>query len=223
MPTFIVTTCLSNCRSFTNPDYKKREKEYSESIEALIRYTKEIPNIRIIIVEGNGPRKTILDRFGVEVVYTYNNKFNIKNYGTKEFLDVQQTIYQCNIPDDEMVVKMTGRYLLKEESPFLKTLMYMASQPDEGNIDCLIKYGNMDRPVLDTQDCITGLIGIRCKYLKRLDISRVDSNNSPIEWYWARLTHLIPKERIVSFNGSYLGITVRPSGWHKLKTKSKLL
>ena len=189
----------------------QRDKEYKTAIEKLINCTRELADTRIIIVEGNGPRKTFLDDFGVEVVYTYTNRYNISNYGLKEYLDIQQVLHQCNIHDDELVIKMTGRYLLEENSPFLKTLMKMSDDDSRVKFDCLIRYGSSVDLVEIHSDCITGLIGMRCRYIKQMEVNSLQGQ-IPIERSWASASQMIPTHKISNFSSIGLGIIIKPSG-----------
>ena len=228
MPTFIVTTCLTKTfwAGDGEPEFiKKRRDEYQKGITRLQECVKDIPNTRIVIVEGNGPRKTMLDDFGVEVLYTYNNSINIGNcnysintgnnsintgnnsinigkpgnYGLKEYLDIITAISHFNIPNDEMVIKITGRYLLQPNSPFIKVLKWMDEPGNNDQFDCLIKYGRFteDQEVEKNNHnyCVSGLIGLRCKYFKAMDFlcgdARVDRH---FEEVCAKVTHQIPRE-----------------------------
>ena len=221
MPTFIVTTCLTKTfwADDGEPEFiKKRRDEYQKGITRLQEYVKDIPNTRIVIVEGNGPRKTMLDDFGVEVLYTYNNSINIGkpgNYGLKEYLDIITAISHFNIPNDEMVIKITGRYLLQPNSPFIKVLKWMGEPGNNDQFDCLIKYGRFiqDQEVEKNNHnyCVSGLIGLRCKYFKAMDFlcgdARVDRH---FEEVCAKVTHQIPREKIAQFNEHGLGIVISP-------------
>jgi hypothetical protein len=88
-----------------------------------------------------------------------------------------------------------------DPSPFIDRILYLSD-----NIDCILRYGSFMTPS-DTKvkDCITGLIGMRCKYVKLIE--EPDGNN-PVEWNWASVTYQIPEERLIAMKS--LGLYMRP-------------
>lgn len=178
---FIVTTSL------INDDFEIRKQEYVSGISKLINLTKNIKGSSIIIVENNGKRDTFLDFFdsrdNVKIHYTNNNSLHTKSKGIKEFNDIMDVIQFFNIQDSDFVVKITGRYILNDDSQFLNII-----QNYNNNIHCIIKYGSYFKPVnYKMEDCITGLIGMMVFYIKQID----RTNETPIEWEWAKVSLLI--------------------------------
>lgn len=191
---FIVTTSIYN-------DCENRKQKYLNGINTLINLEMSF-DYKIIIIENNGYRKTFLDDFKSEkckVIYTNNNYMDTPNKGTKELMDILDCITLENLHDEDFIVKMTGRYILEKTSPFLVTLHKI------DNIDCIIRFGSFNETSKpQCHDCITGLIGMRCKYIKLIR----KPNLSPVEWNWARTTYLIQPERIYSLDT--LGISICP-------------
>ena len=72
--------------------------------------------VKPIIVENNGLRETYLDELSCDVVYTTNNVSNFAHKGVNELLDIKEVINKYNIQDDDIVIKLTGRYKLLELS-----------------------------------------------------------------------------------------------------------
>jgi hypothetical protein len=73
-------------------------------------------------------------------------------------------------------------------------------------IDCIIKYGYFSAPVdYKTNDCITGLIGMRCFYIKQIENP---NENECVEWKWGKATYLIDDNKI--FKVKKLGINICP-------------
>jgi hypothetical protein len=107
-----------------------------------------------------------------------------------------------NINDNDFIVKMTGRYILNDNSEFMNIIKNI----NNTNYDCVIRYGSFSNPVnYKTQDCITGLIGLSCYYLKLIEKpNEADS----VEWNWAKVTYLINDKKIYLVNS--LGINVCP-------------
>jgi hypothetical protein len=194
---FIVTACL------LQKDYSIREKQYINSISKLKELTSialDKDKYEIIIVENNGFRKTFLDNLGLTVNYTNNNNLRVKNKGYKELQDVFDSIEKFKISDSDFIVKITGRYLLKDDNCFINALK-------NTNYDCIIRYGSYMNPVKNKMlDCITGLIGMRCFYVKQIEYP---NENECVEWKWAKATYLINDEKINNLDN--LGIYICPS------------
>jgi len=196
----IVTTCL------LEQDKDKREIEYKMGIRQLRKVVHHHPDVRVIIVENNGERPTFLDELGYEVFYTINNRLNTTNKGIKELYDVCHCIEKFGIGDDDFIVKLTGRYVLTDNSPFMATIF----SPNLEQYDCVLKYGSfMDAPgtISDPNDCITGLIGMRCKFVKQIE---PDYDDTPIELKWADMSYRLDQSRVLSLDK--LGIYICPMG-----------
>jgi hypothetical protein len=188
---FLVTTCLFN-------DCPTRMYETWAGITKLKKLTKDM-NCKIIIIENNGKRPTMLDKLG-EVFYTNNNSLTFGK-GVKELKDIFDCMRHYDIKDDDFIVKMTGRYLLDDKCPFITSLKYML-----GDTDCIIRFGPYYAPVMKKMnDCITGLFGMRCKYVKE-----VKGTDGCIEWEWGRVASSIPDERVFALDK--LGILINPGG-----------
>ena len=182
----------------------ERKQEYILAINTLIERC-ENKNYTLIIVENNGERKTFLDDFNLPVYYTNNNSLNTTNKGVKEINDILDVINEYNIKDDDFVIKITGRYKINEVCPFFD----VCDNVDTNGYDAIIKYGGFDDTTIytyKTNDCITGLIGLRCKYIKTINNS-IDNIQS-IEVDWANSTLEIPDDKVCIL--PKLGITLTP-------------
>lgn len=180
--------------------YDVRKKQYQYGIKINIENLNKIPNIKIIIVENNGNIHSFLDDFNHEVIYTDNNFIETSNKGHKELMDILEVINFKNIKDDDFVIKVTGRYIIDWQSNFIDSVKELSD-----NTDCIIKYGSHDDriKVSRVDDCITGLIGMRAKFIKQINR---DLDDQCIEWKWARVANTIPDDRIIILNE--LGIHV---------------
>ncbi len=203
---FIVTTVLSEYIEVVPGTRKKleqdvRQAQYRRCITQMITVTRGL-NATIIIVEGNGKRKTMLEEFGLSVFYTSNNLMETINKGKKELQEILDCIAHYGIMDSDFVVKVTGRYFVHEDSPFIK----MLSNPNF-DLDALIKFGSFHKPVdFQMEDSVTGLIGMRAGYIKMI---RIRSETECIEHSWARISYLIPSSRLGVVQGR-LGIDICP-------------
>jgi len=178
-----------------------RIQEYAQGIEAILNISKHIQGSKVILIENNGQRKTFLDLYkGCQLFYTNNNTIKTKNKGIKELKDIKDCIEHYGIQEDDFVVKLSGRYLIMDNSQFVQKLHTLSS------VDCIVRYGSFNKPS-DTKvkDCITGLIGMRAKYVKQIEEPH---ENDPVEWKWAWVTYQIPDDRIVVMNN--LGLYMRP-------------
>ena len=177
---FIITTSL------TKQDYEIRKQQYINGITAIKTLTKNI-NCKLCIVENNGQRKTFLDDFEIDVLYTNNNEIKTNNKGIKELKDVWDCINHFNIQDNDFIVKITGRYILQENNEFLKQL--------DNDWDCIMKYGNCQYTVKHkVPECLTVLVGLKCKYIKKI---KMPEENESVEYCWAKATFEIPNSNII--------------------------
>ena len=196
----IATTCIID---------ENRILQYKKALDILIKKFKnlKLPH-RIIIVENNGRRKTFLDEYendNVKIYYTNNQTLKsnriINNKlvpldgstfkGYKELKDVKDCINYFRINDDDLIVKITGRYILQDKCPFLEELNNMDLFDFIGMKAC-----NMNPP----SSVITGLIALRCKYVKEISFLEKYS----IEVNWASIVATIPDNKKKFLN--YMGI-----------------
>lgn len=200
----ILTVCL------TDADFIIRQKEYEQGITSLLQSVKSLPNVKVVIVENRGSRKTFLDTFGVPVLYTQSDRMGTNNKGIKELTDVLECIRNYNIQDDDFIVKMTGRYILEPNSPFIQHLTQMTTNDNYSGIQCMIRYGSYLQSVQPPMDdCITGLIGMKCKYVKTI---QMPSGNECVEWKWAKKSREIAAMNISNVRAlPKLGIRICPA------------
>lgn len=97
---------------------------------------------------------------------------------------------------------MTGRYILNYNSKFMNIIKNIHNT----KYDCVIKYGSYLKPVnYKTKDCITGLIGMTCKYIKKITLPL---SGEFLEHNCAKATYLINDKYIYKVNK--LGISICP-------------
>lgn len=177
---FIVTTSL------INDNFEIRKNEYINAINKLILELNKYSEFdkEIIIVENNGNRNTFLNEEfenlnNVKIIYTNNNNFDV-NKGIKELLDIKYICDNVNINDDDFIIKLTGRYIIKENSYFTKKLFNKCTL-----YDCFIKTGSImsrnEKDIQDNFDCYTGLFAIKYKFIKN-EINHYLSNYKNHEW-----------------------------------------
>jgi len=194
---FIITACIfNNCAV--------RKAQYINAFNQLnkVIYDLNIENYKIIIVENNGPRHTFLHELGCDVYYTDNNNLKQNNKGYKELQDILDCIDKYDIHDNDFIVKMTGRYILTDNSEFMNVIKNIHIT----NYSCVIRYGSYFKPVTyKIDDCITGLIGMSCIYVKQIE---KPTERECVEWKWGKVTKLIDDKKICIVNT--LGINICP-------------
>ena len=128
----IITASINNKIGIINDSH--RQFKYMDSIQQLLTLIGD-DTIKIIIVENNGLRPTYLDNFNCDILYTNNNIINFFNKGGNELLDIKEVINQYNIQDDDMIIKLTGRYKLLN-SQFINLVK-------DNNHDAFVKFYNV--------------------------------------------------------------------------------
>lgn len=177
----IITTSIYNKYGQENRE-ENRENRENRYIEAITESLKHIP-VRTIIVENNGKRETFLDTFvsdTVSVLYTNNNIHDFKNKGINEMLDIKEVIRYYDICDDDIIIKLTGRY--KVISPLF------LNEIDE-NYDAFVKFFGVSSLKYEKYDCILGCYAMRTKYLKLFNYLSI-ANYQSAEVAFAKYTKL---------------------------------
>jgi hypothetical protein len=154
----IITTSINNKHGIV--DYERRRHRYIDSITESIRLIPNVNDFKPIIVENNGNSNTYLNNIGCDVLYTDSNKMNFKHKGVNELIDIKSVIQHYNINDDDIIIKLTGRYKLLDSS----FLQYV--KDNSNNYDAFVKFFNVCTLEYMHDDCVLGLFAIRCKYLK---------------------------------------------------------
>lgn len=206
--------------SLINHLYKLRKKEYIAGISKIVDRFKNNPKYNIIIIENtsliSNPLKivkhqTFLDLFGVPVFYTKNNLIlnYTANYGIVELIDIFDCIKHFQIPDDDFIVKLTGRYIVEDDSPFFE----MVDKLDESPYSAIVRFGEFDGPAKAEKykSISTGLVGLTCKYIKKIEKPPM-IEFAPIEYSWAKVVCEIDDSEICMLQK--LGILLRPK-YHK--------
>lgn len=169
MTVYLIITCtIHNRVGITYP--AKRRNEYYIAIANLLYLFP--PEIQPIIVENSCVDKSCLDIFKCPVVYTQNNKPLIQgdklmHKGYNEMLDINYVIKKFNIQPEDMICKLTGRYLLFQNDFFTSVL----SNPDK---DCFFRQYNVCTYAKDDISIVMGLFALRCKYFKVFEYKNHD-------------------------------------------------
>ena len=155
----IITTSINNKHGID--DFEHRKRRYIDSIQSVLSLIRGDETIKPIIIENNGYRQTYLDGLGCEVAYSNNNTLNLHHKGLNELNDVHQLISHYNIQDDDMIIKLTGRYKVLNPN-FLNFVKYNIDK-----YDAFVKFFNVCSLEYLYNDCVLGLFAIKCKYMKQ--------------------------------------------------------
>ena len=167
----IITSSINNKAGVVN--YEHRKNTY---INAITQSLSILPSeIKPIIVENNGTRETYLDSIPCEIHYTSNNSESCTHKGVNELLDIKSVIDKYNIQDDDMIIKLTGRYSLLDSS-FFKTVL---ENPEK---DAFVKFFNVYTLQYIWNESVLGLFAIRCKYLKNFAYSDNYARSPEVEF-----------------------------------------
>ena len=169
----IITTSINN--RYGAKDQTERQERYLYAINETL---KVLPHeIKPIIVENNGKRETYLDNFyhnreHLKVFYTENNKQQFKSKGANELLDIKEVIDRYGIEDNDIIIKLTGRY--RALSPkFFKEVI-----ENENKYDAFVKFYGTCSLKFEQYDCILGCYALRAKYIKLFNHFSIDNYKS---------------------------------------------
>jgi hypothetical protein len=177
----IITTSINN--RYGVQDQTERQERY---LYAITETLKNLPNeIKPIIVENNGKRATYLDNFyhhhrqHVKVFYTNNNKLEYRSKGVNEMLDIKEIIEKYGIEDDDIIIKLTGRYRALS-STFFKEII-----KNEKKFDVFVKFYGVCSLQFEEYDCVLGCYAMRANLIRIFNHLSFD-NNKPAETIFAR-------------------------------------
>ena len=137
----------------------RRKLRYITCINTALKFI-DYKEIKPIIVDNSGKR----DKYFYELcdsLFTENNKTEFPHKGGNELLDIKQVIQEYNIRDNDIIIKLTGRYRLLNNSFFDMVINNVHKY------EAFIKFFNVDAKEFMHDDCVLGLFAIKCKYLKK--------------------------------------------------------
>ena len=166
----IITTSLHNRYGSS----VNRDQQYQSAIQEILAHLP--PCIQPIIVENNGLRPTFLNRFmhadkSVPVIYTDHNEMR-KSKGVKELLDIQYVIRQYGIGDNDIVIKVTGRYRVTSSLFFQEVIDH------QEQYDAFIKFYGVCSLRFDRNESVLGLYAMRAYLLLWWHPTSVDLSSS---------------------------------------------
>lgn len=155
-----------------------RLARYRYAISETLRHIPE--HIQPLIVEnmGGGQGMCPLEGFSchgqpVPVVYTDNGLSTFRNKGVNEWLDIQEVMDRVGLRDEDIIVKLTGRYRLLSPR-FLEMVHQTATQKD-----AWVRWMNVCTGEDDPDDCVLGCYAARVSVLRYLSWSWMNLFDSP--------------------------------------------
>jgi hypothetical protein len=168
---------------------------YVERIRDTIQKLSEFP-VDFYVVENNGKRPTLLDSIEwANILYTDTNQ-NDWPIGTKEFVDIQTVCQTYGFADEDIVVKLTGRYVIVEPTLIEKIFDY------EYSADVFMKFydascDRLKRDRWNQNDCVLGFYGVRYSVLKEFRLELLDQPLSPEVIFATYIRQTVQPQRIM--------------------------
>lgn len=182
----IITSSINNKSG--NKDAEGRQKRYIDCITSVLKMLDNDSSFKPIIVENNGIRGTFLDGLNCDIMYTSNNLLNLQHKGVNELMDIKEVMQRYNIQDEDIIVKLTGRYKLKD-------MYFLNEVKNKSNeYDAFVKFFNVCTLEYMELDCVLGLVAVKSKYLRTFNY---DCNKSPECEFAEHVRNNINKERIM--------------------------
>jgi hypothetical protein len=149
--------------------------------------------IKLYVVENTGPKLTNLDTIeGVQVIYTDNNfKDDFGRKGIKEMFDIYEVAERCEFDDDDIIIKLSGRYILKSAKFVKDVLLHLDTH------DCFIKCYNICTQQYDENDAIIAYYGMRYGLLKEINVMTMRSHYSMEMAVMSEIYKVVDSERIL--------------------------
>jgi hypothetical protein len=146
--------------------YEQRKIEYLDSLNIISR---QVEKNNIIILETVLSGGSFFEEIGFDVFYSQTHNNSLKNKGVKEANAIINFFEKRKIDDDELVVKLTGRYKLLSN--------YFFDIVNHNNYDCYY--------LPHENQVFFGCFAIRKKFfshfLKNLDINYMENRMINIE------------------------------------------
>lgn len=208
MSVYLILTCCIDNKVGVNWKDRRRQEYYLALANVLNLCPK---NIKPIIVENSQENKSYLDVFNCDIVYTNDNSRIIENdlilhKGTRELIDIKKIIEKYEIGDDDMIIKMTGRYLLFKPDFFDVVLNNLDK-------DSIFREFNVCTYSKDPIDIVLGLFALRCKYFKSFEY--VNDKIMGCEEDFRRYINVnIPEDKIMKVEKLWLRVILGDN--HKL-------
>jgi hypothetical protein len=196
----IITCCIHNTSGVQWG--ARRRAEYFLALANVLNFCP--PQIKPIIVENSCENKSYLDVFNCDILYTQDNSPLIEDgyvlhKGSREMIDIKKVIEKYDIQDDDIIVKLTGRYQMFKPDFFVTVLENLEK-------DCIFRELNVCNSVVDDISIVMGLFSMRCKYLKEFEYK---NHTIGCEEHFRRyINETIPEDKILKVETLWLRVCI---------------
>lgn len=135
-----------------NGFYEFREQQYIRCLEILNSWGYRDQVYIVEAIKKEGP--TFLDQYCDHVFYSQANDATLKNNGINEAINTREALKYFNFDDDDMIIKLTGRYEFIDDS-FIQLAIN-----NQDNYDVIGRF--------EKGGIFTLCYAMRCKYLYEL-------------------------------------------------------
>jgi hypothetical protein len=182
-------------------NYAMRKQEYIKSLKIIIGYG----YLPYIFESCHSRSPSFFEKYTDRVCYTNSNDYQLKNKGVNEGRAIIEGFRQCRFNDDDMIVKLTGRYWFNSRD-FLETV------ENHSEVDAFFKYtGGGSNNVGDPNSVITGCYAMRYKLFKEMiesfDYSTMEREMIDIERAVSAYINQMPERGYKIMRMGKLGIT----------------
>lgn len=154
--------------------YEIRKREYIEAVEKIKKF-----GFMPYIVESCQTGPTFLDLLSDKVWYAKTNDLALRNKGVNEAKALLNFFKYNPFNDDDIIVKITGRYLFLDDS-FLRCVI------DHPEYDAFVKYAYLGTLNIKEAAIYTHCFALRYKYfiefLSQLDLEKMEREMICLEW-----------------------------------------
>lgn len=158
--------------------YQRRQKEYTHSFDILKHM-----GFEPFIVESCLPSnsRTFLNDHSDYVLYANINNLKLEK-GINEFKALEAAFDFFNFEDNDIIIKMTGRYFFENDFLIQQIL-------DHPQADVLVRWGGQPGDFVSQGHVFTGCFAMRASHFKKM-LKQIDYS------YWAQ--HVKPVEAVVA-------------------------
>ncbi len=167
LTTSVINKYLKEEQKHAERSDELRKERYMTSIMKNIQILSSYPNVKVLIVENNGSGNTYLnvfqEQYKASILYTNYNQHNYYHKGYAEMYDIKAVIKAFELKDDDIIIKMTGRYHMVNDY-FVKSIV-----ENEEKYDAFFKFYNVCLKRYMHNDCILGAFALRVKHLRAFE------------------------------------------------------
>ncbi len=135
-------------------NFDLRKREYIENLNQLRSF-----GFDPWIIEATNTNSSFFDSLSTKVLYPQRHNDALRNKGVNEIMSMRASLPYLPFQDDDIVIKITGRYLLKNRL-FIDMVKATASTYDA--------WGVFGKHFTKEPDLFTGCFAMRWKHLKKI-------------------------------------------------------